>query len=420
MTRGLAGEIQSMNSSMAQKALRVLAIAYRRLEDKPSRISESLEKGMTFLGLIGMIDPPRKEAIEAVQVCKVAGIKPVMITGDHRDTAVAVARELDILGRDEKVLTGRELDEMSDLDLSDAAAETAVFARVTPKHKLRIVKAYKNRGSIVAMTGDGVNDAPAVKEADIGISMGEAGTDVTREASSMVLLDDNFATIVSAVEEGRIIYDNIRKFIRYLLSCNLGEILTMFAASLLGLSIPLLPIQILWVNLVTDGLPAIALGVDPPDHDIMLRPPRHKDESIFSHGLAFKIILRGMLIGICTLAVFIITLKITGGGLMKARTMAFAVIVMSQLIHVFECRSERHSIFEINFLGNLYLVLAVCVSISMLLIAIYVPALQTVFKTVGLIPGDWVEIIFFSGAISLIVNLRTYIKSGSVKKGNKK
>lgn len=413
LTQGLKKTILSCNDLMAQNALRVLAVAYKKLSYRPSKIDiANMEKDLVFIGLMGMIDPPRKEAIEAIDICKIAGIKPVMITGDHRETAVAVARELKLLEKNSKVLTGNEIDRMDDRSLRNMAMDVSVYARVTPKHKLRIVKAYKDNDCVVAMTGDGVNDAPAVKEADIGISMGRTGTDVTKEASSMVLLDDNFATIVAAVEEGRIIYDNIRKFIRYLLSCNLGEVLTMFIASLIGYSTPLLPIQILWVNLVTDGLPAIALGVDPPDNDIMQRPPRQKSESVFSQGLSYKILFRGTLICICTLLIFSITLNLTLGSLEKARTMAFATLVMSQLIHVFECRSERHTIFEIDFFGNIYLILAVVISIAMLFAAIYIPYLQPIFKTEGLNMGEWIEVLFFSGAISLIVNLKTYIKYG--------
>jgi Ca2+-transporting ATPase len=412
----LKNNILSANDNMAKKALRVIAIAYKKLPGIPPTMDASfLEKDLTFLGLMGMIDPPRPEAIKAIELCKASGIKPVMITGDHRETAIAVARELKLIEKENGknfVLTGAELDRLNENELNKAVRETSVFARVTPKHKLNIVKAYKNNGFIVAMTGDGVNDAPAVKEADIGISMGETGTDVTKEASSMILLDDNFATIVAAVEEGRIIYDNIRKFIRYLLSCNLGEVLTMFIASLIGLPIPLMPIQILWVNLVTDGLPAIALGVDPPDNDIMSRAPRGKNESIFSQGLGIKIIIRGILIGVCTLIVFTFNLKYYNGDnvLLRARTMAFATLVMSQLIHVFECRSERHSIFEIKLFSNMYLVLAVMVSIIMLSIVIYIPYLQYIFKTVALTFGDWIEVLFFSGAISLVVSLERYIK----------
>lgn len=416
ITPDIRNTIIRNNDRMARSALRVLAIAYRKLPSMPGKVSvNTIEKDLIFIGLVGMIDPPRKEAVKAIETCKIAGIKPVMITGDHKETAVAVAKQLNLLNDNSKVLTGKDLDLINDKMLNKEVLNASVFARVTPAHKLRIVKAYKNNGLTVAMTGDGVNDAPAVKEADIGVSMGQSGTDVTKEASAMVLLDDNFATIVAAVEEGRAIYDNIRKFIRYLLSCNLGEVLTMFIASLLGYSIPLLPIQILWVNLVTDGLPAIALGVDPPDNDIMKRPARGKGGSIFSHGLSFKILFRGILIGLCTFAIYSINLHLSGGNLIKARTMAFATLVMSQLIHVFECRSERYSIFEIRFFKNKYLIFAVLISITMLSIAIYIPSLQLVFKTVGLLPGDWVEVLFFSGAISLIVNLKTYIKRSTGK-----
>lgn len=415
MNYAIKNNIMHANMNMAKDALRVLAVAYKKLTVLPDKIdSSTAESGLTFLGLIGMIDPPRKEAIRAIEVCRIAGIKPVMITGDHKETAAAIANQLKMYEKGSKVLTGAEIDEMDDKTLTSVLEDISVYARVAPKHKLRIVRAYKKNGHIVAMTGDGVNDAPAVKEADIGISMGQSGTDVTKEASSMILLDDNFATIISAVEEGRIIYANIRKFIRYLLSCNLGEVLTMFLASLLGLPIPLLPIQILWVNLVTDGLPAIALGAEPAESDIMSRPPRGKNESVFSNGLSFKIISRGVLIGLCTLAVFSLNLG-NKGDITKARTMAFAVLVMSQLIHVFECRSENHSIFEINFLGNMYLVLAVLMSVSMLSLAIYFPVLQPIFKTVSLSIGDWIEVMFFSGAISLIVNLKIYIKSEGKK-----
>ncbi|MDI6617621.1 MAG: cation-translocating P-type ATPase [Clostridiales bacterium] len=412
MTQGMKNTIMLYNGKMAKDALRVIAIAYKKLPGMPFKINvQSVERDLTFIGLMGMIDPPRKEAIEAIEICSIAGIKPVMITGDHKDTAIAVAKQLKLMKGEDKVLVGKEIDAMSEKALQKEVRNVSVYARVTPEHKLRIVRAYKKNGYIVAMTGDGVNDAPAVKEADIGVCMGKSGTDVTKEASAMVLLDDNFATIVAAVEEGRVIYDNIRKFIRYLLSCNLGEVLTMFIASLLNFQTPLIPIQILWVNLVTDGLPAIALGVDPPDKNIMLRPPRKKDESIFSHGLSSKIIIRGILIGICTIAIFAITLNITGGNLLKARTMAFAALVMSQLIHVIECRSERYSIFEINIFSNIFLLIAILISTAMLALVIYVPYFQPLFKTVPLNFGDVVAVLFFSGAISLIVSLKTYIKS---------
>ncbi len=285
-----------------------------------------------------------------------------------------------------------------------------VFARVSPNHKLRIVKAFKKRNNIVAMTGDGVNDAPAIKEADIGIAMGISGTDVTKEASSMILMDDNFATIVAAVEEGRVIYDNIRKFIRYLLSCNLGEVLTMFLATLFYLPNPLSPIQILFVNLATDGLPAIALGVDPPDKDIMDQQPREKEESIFARGLWSKIVIRGSLIGICTLLSFMVG-RYYKYDLDTCRTLALTTLVMSQLIHVFECRSERHSIFEIKIFTNPYFVGAVAISMIMVLSILYIPFLPGVFNTVALNIGQWMLVLFFSGIIFIINSVYLLIKS---------
>ncbi len=375
------------NDRMAAGALRVIAVAYKRLGNE-RYTRESLESDLIFAGLAGMIDPPRPEAAEAVMKCKMAGIRPVMITGDHKLTAVAIAKELDIYRDGDNVITGEELDSMDEGSLEEAAANTTVYARVSPKHKLTIVRVLKRLGSIVAMTGDGVNDAPAVKEADIGIAMGRTGTDVTKEASSMMLMDDNFATIVAAIEEGRVIYSNIRKFIRYMLSCNLGEVLTMFLGMLAGLPVPLLPIQILWVNLVTDGLPAVALGFDPPEKDVMRREPRSPDESIFSHGLAGLIIARGIMIGLTTLAVYATLLWHTADvGL--ARTGAFVTLVLSQLIHVFECKSETRNIFQIPLFSNIYLVFAVICSLIMMLCVVYIPVLRNVFKTVPLGLSEW-------------------------------
>ncbi|KEH96929.1 calcium-translocating P-type ATPase, PMCA-type [Clostridium massiliodielmoense] len=390
---------------MSYSALRCIAGAYKDINVSKN----SLEDDLIFVGIAGMKDPPRPEAKDAVLECKMAGIKPVMITGDHKNTAYAIAKELKICKKEDEVLTGEELDKLSEKDLIKRIDKVSVFARVSPKHKLSIVKAFKKKGNIVAMTGDGVNDAPAVKESDIGVSMGISGTDVTKEASSMILLDDNFTTIVSAVEEGRTIYDNIRKFIRYLLSCNLGEVLTMFLSSLFYLETPLLPIQILFVNLATDGLPAIALGVDPADKDIMLRKPRGKDESVFARGLKEKILLRGSLIGVCTIFAFL-SGKYYGMDLKTSRTLALCTLIMSQLIHVFECRSETHSIFEIKLFTNMYLVGAVIVSICMLLCIIYVPFLQGIFHTVPLYLGQWAIIVFFSGFISFINSLYLFFR----------
>jgi len=285
-----------------------------------------------------------------------------------------------------------------------------VYARVSPKHKLRIVKALKNAGHIVAMTGDGVNDAPAVKEADIGISMGITGTDVTKEASSLILGNDDFATIVAAVEEGRIIYDNIRKFIRYLLSCNVGEVLTMFVATIMGLPLPLLPIQILWMNLVTDGLPAMALGLDAGDPDIMDRSPRHPKESIFAHGLIRRIMVRGSIIALATLAIYIAGFFLGGENLKLARTMAFCTIIFCQFFYVFECRSERYSIFQLGLFSNVYLVGAVGLSILMQLAVIYLPFLQDIFQTVPLAWEHWVLIIILSAGTSLLQGFYRTVK----------
>ncbi len=391
--------------SMSYKALRCIACAY-----KVSGIirNDNLESNLIFIGVAGIIDPPRKEVKDAVIKCKIAGIKPIMITGDHKNTAYAIGKELDICKYPNEVITGDELDRLNDKELEKSIDNFKIFARVSPKHKLRIVKAFKHKNQIVAMTGDGVNDAPAIKEADIGIAMGISGTDVTKEAASMILLDDNFATIVAAVEEGRVIYDNIRKFIRYLLSCNLGEVLTMFLASLFYLENPLLPIQILFVNLVTDGLPAIALGVDPADSDIMFEKPREKNESVFSRGLTEKIVIRGCLIGVCTILSFIGG-KYYGMNIETCRTLALGTLVLSQLIHVFECRSEKHSLFEINPFTNLYLIGAVGISVSMLISIVYIPLFQRVFHTIPLNFGQWSIILFFSGIISFINSLYLYL-----------
>lgn len=392
--------------SMSFNALRCIAGAYK---EKNLTRGKSLEDNLIFVGIAGIIDPPRKEVKDAVLKCKMAGIKPVMITGDHKNTAFAIGYDLGICKTQDQVITGDDLDKLTDKQLEKTVDKKVIFARVTPKHKLRIVRAFKSKNKVVAMTGDGVNDAPAVKEADIGICMGISGTDVTKEAASMVLLDDNFTTIVSAVEEGRVIYDNIRKFIRYLLSCNLGEVLTMFLASAFNLAIPLLPIQILMVNLATDGLPAIALGVDPPEGDIMAEKPRIKNESIFARGLTEKILVRGALIGTCTIFSFVVA-QYLGFGLKTARTMALATLVMSQLIHVFECRSENHSIFQINLFSNKYLLGAIAASICMILAIVYIPFLQNVFHTSAMNLIQWGIVIFFSGIIALINSLYLYFK----------
>jgi Ca2+-transporting ATPase len=397
--------IDSMDN-MSKRALRCIAGAYK---ENGVKRDESVEENLIFVGLVGIIDPPRPEVKDAVLRCKMAGIKPVMITGDHRNTAYAIGKSLGIVNTENQVLTGEELERLSDSDLRKQIDNVRIFARVSPAHKLRIVKAFKKKGNIVAMTGDGVNDAPAIKEADIGIAMGISGTDVTKEASSMILMDDNFETIVSAVEEGRTIYDNIRKFIRYLLSCNLGEVLTMFLATLFALPSPMLPIQILFVNLATDGLPAIALGVDPGDPDIMSQKPREKNESIFARGLKEKIMVRGALIGLCTLLSFLVGMYY-GFDIDTCRTMALSTLVMSQLIHVFECRSERHSIFEIKLFTNPYLVGAVAISMLMLCGILYIPFFAGIFHTVPLGIKHWLFVVFFSSIIALVNSVFLLIK----------
>ena len=384
LSSALRREIDGENQRMAESALRVLGFAYKELPAEGGLVPEALarERGLIFAGLAGMMDPPRKEAKEAVSLSRKAGIKTVMITGDHKVTACAVAKELGIWHKGDRVLSGQEISAMDEERLSVVIEGTTVFARVSPSDKLKIVRAFRKRGHIVAMTGDGVNDAPAVKEADIGVSMGVSGTDVTKEASDLILMDDNFATLVAAVKEGRSIYQNIRKFIRYLLSCNIGEVLTMFLGILMGLPVVLLPIHILLINLVTDGLPAIALGLDPPEKGVMDRPPRRASAGIFSGGLLSVILFRGALIGLTTLAVFLHFFR--GEGLETARSAALLTLVFTQLVHVFECKSEEKSLFTINIFNNMKLVFAVIVSAAIALAAVFFPPLQPVFRTVAL------------------------------------
>ncbi len=378
---------------MAADALRTIAVAGKPLAAyRQGMPREEAEQELVFLGFLGLIDPPRPRIYEAIASCRRAGIRVVMITGDHRQTATAIARQLNILFPGGSVVTGSELDNMSERELAQRIENIQVYARVKPEHKLRIVRCLKSKGHIVAMTGDGVNDAPAVKEADIGIAMGITGTEVTKEAASLVLVDDNFNTIVAAVEEGRGIYENIRKFVRFLLGCNLGEILAMLLAMLGGLPLPLRPLQILWVNLVTDGLPAMALGVDPSGEETMRRPPRSPSEGVFARGLWAKILTRGLLIGGTTTAVFAFSFS-GSAGLLYAQTMAIATLVTTQLLHVFECRSEHLPFWEIKLKENMFLLISVLISFLLLLLVIYHPSLQPVFKTVSLYGKDWALIL---------------------------
>jgi Ca2+-transporting ATPase len=373
------------NDALARQAMRVLAVAYRDLAslpegDNPGRFEEEL----TFAGLIAMIDPPREEARAAIAECTRSGIRTVMITGDHRNTAVAIAEKLGFFSEGSLALSGSDLDALGEEAFRREVGRIPVYARVSPEHKLRIVRAWRARGDIVAMTGDGVNDAPALKESDIGVAMGITGTDVTKEVADMVITDDNFASIVAAVEEGRGIYDNILKFIQYLLSCNTGEILVMFVPSLVGLPIPLLPIQILWVNLVTDGLPALALGMDPPDPKLMERHPRLPAEAVITRRRGCRILLQGSFIAVCSLAVFVYFLMAEGGGIERARTGTFIVLAVSQLFHSYNCRSETESIFRLGLFTNSKLVLATLLSFLLVMAVVYVPFLSRVFKTVPL------------------------------------
>ncbi len=403
----LKNAIDSSVEHLASMALRTIAIAFKPIQEQTVILNErDAEKGLTFVGIQGMIDPPRPEVKQAIKECREAGIKTIMITGDHAITARSIAGQLGIFRGKEKVMEGAELNNLSLDALEGVVEDVAVFARVSPEHKLKIVKALQNRGHIVAMTGDGVNDAPAIKSADIGISMGITGTDVAKEASSLILLDDNFATIKAAINEGRNIYENIRKFVRYLLASNVGEILVMLFAMLLSLPLPLVPIQILWVNLVTDGLPAMALGLDKPEDDVMRRKPRHPKEGIFARRLGWKVISRGFLIGIVTLLAFLTIYHKNPENLAYAQTVAFATLVLTQLIHVFDCRSEE-SIFSRNPFGNMYLVWAVISSLLLMLLAIYVPALQPIFHTIPIEPKDWMLIIGLS-------SVPTFLLAGSL------
>lgn len=396
MTEKERSSILEANESMAKQALRVLSLAYREIPVGTEKFSEDLEHDMIFIGLVGMIDPPREEAKTAVKLCAEAGIKTVMITGDNKYTAMAVARELGILDND-RVLTGGELEKMSGEEFDKIVEEVSVYARTSPADKMRIVKALKKKGHIVAVTGDGVNDAPALKASDIGVAMGITGTEATKEAADMILLDDNFATLVSAVERGRIIYTNIKKFLAYLLSSNVGELLLLLSAGLLGLPFPLITIQILWINLVTDGLPAIALGVDPPEPDTMKHPPRRPDESVFTPYVKNIILTVSILMTVTLIPLFYLyDPTFEDSGLLKARTVVFTSIVMFEMFNAFNCRSERHSILYVGPFKNPYLLVAVASSILLQLAVIYLPTLQPYFGTVPLDLTDWLAIIAVS------------------------
>lgn len=402
-------EILEINDRMAEDGFRILAVAIRMWDDLPlDMTSENLENRLVFLGLIGMIDPPREEVKESVNLCKVAGIKPVMITGDYPLTAKAIARRLNIIEDDStSIITGKELAELSMEEFENKVEKIRVYARVSPEHKLKIVKALQDKGQFVAMTGDGVNDAPALKRADIGIAMGITGTDVAKEVAHMILLDDNFATIVKAVKEGRKIFDNIRKFIKYTMTSNSGEIWTIFLAPFLGLPIPLLPIHILWINLVTDGLPGLALAVEPPDKDIMRRPPRHPRESIFAHGLGMHIIWVGLLMGFVCIFTQAWSIKT---GFAHWQTMVFTVLCLSQMGHVLAIRSEKDSLFSIGLLSNRPLLGAIILTFVLQMMTIYVPVLNSVFKTEPLTVGELTITLMLSSIVFFAVEIEKFWK----------
>jgi len=394
-------QILEINHEMASQALRVLAFAFKLENELPKDPKpEEVEKDMIFVGLVGMIDPARPEAKEAIEICKQAGIRPVMITGDYKDTAEAIARDLGMLDETSKVLTGTDLDAMSDEELVAVADQVSVYARVSPVHKLRIVEAIKQNNHIVAMTGDGVNDAPALKKADIGVAMGITGTDVAKETADMILTDDNFASIVAAVEEGRVIYANIRKFIFFLLSCNIAEILIIFVAMLVGLPIPLKPIQLLWLNLLTDAFPALALGMEAKEPDIMEKPPRNPNEPIMDHRMKVQIAIQSIFMTMAVLGVFTFALN-TSSNLQVAQTYAFATLIFSELLRAYTSRSETLSVFKIGVFSNKYMVGGTFISFLLLLLVIYVPALREIFDTVELSIYDW-DIIVLFGMIPFI------------------
>ena len=438
--------IQNINEKMAKEALRVLAMGYKELDHMPSdEEMKNIESDLIYVGMVGMIDPPREEAKVAVAKCKTAGIKTVMITGDHKITATAIAKSLGILENESEAITGAELEEMSDEDLAKNIRKYSVYARVSPEHKVRIVRAWQKNGEIVAMTGDGVNDAPALKTADIGCAMGMVGTDVAKEAADVILSDDHFATVVSAVEVGRRIYDNILKAIQFLLSSNVGEIIVLFVAILItpllskafGIDIkliePLLPIHILWVNLVTDSLPALALAVDPAEKDVMTRKPLKPGKGIFTKGMTWRIVYQGIMIGLITLAAFCIGLATPESSLPEVynnegvrlsneevkveigQTMAFTVLALSELVHVFNIRNNKKSIFKTGIFNNSKLILAIAVSAALMFVILLIPSLRQIFSIPVLPLGNIIETILLVLAPLAIVELFKLFKINTIK-----
>ncbi len=432
-------KIKEHNENMAKEALRVLACAYREIDNIPTdEEMKNIEKDLTFIGLVGMIDPPREEAKKAVEKCKTAGIKTVMITGDHKITATAIAKKLGILEKEEEAITGLELEKMSDEELEKKVRQYSVYARVSPEHKVRIVRAWQKNGEIVAMTGDGVNDSPALKTSDIGCAMGVVGTDVAKEAADVILTDDNFATIVSAVEEGRRIYDNILKVIQFLLSSNIGEIVVLFMATLftplfakwfgitdIGHLEILLPIHILWINLVTDSLPALALAFDPANRDIMNRKPAKPGKGVFTRGMTWRVIYQGIMIGLLTLSAFVIGLATTNTAIdgltldeskiEVGQTMAFATLALSELVHVFNVRNNKESIFKTNIFNNSKLIWAVLASAALMLIILMIPFLRNIFSIPVLPTENILELIGLIVSPIIIVEIFKLFKINTAK-----
>ncbi len=434
-----AETIDKYNDVMAEDALRVLAMAYKEIDHKPSKEEmENIEKDLTYIGMVGMIDPPREEVKAAVEKCKTAGIKTVMITGDHKTTAVAIAKQLGILEGDEEAVTGSDLEKMSQEELEKRVKNIRVYARVSPEHKVRIVKAWQANGEVVAMTGDGVNDAPALKTADIGCAMGMVGTDVAKEAADVILTDDNFATVVSAVEEGRRIYDNILKAIQFLLSSNVGEVVVLFFAILItpllaqkfnipiNLIEPLLPIHILWINLVTDSLPALALAFDPANKNVMNRKPIKSNTGIFTKGMSWRIVYQGIMIGLLTLVAFIIGLSTENPPVIEgltpeevkveiAQTMTFMVLAFAELVHVFNIRNNKESIFKTGIGGNKKLFWAIGASALLMIVILAVPALRTIFSIPVLPMENIVETILLILSPIVIVEIFKLLKINGTK-----
>lgn len=406
--------IREANVRMASKALRVLAFAYSDIEAMPAeQTPELVERGLTFIGLVGMIDPPRPEVIDAVAECRTAGIKPVMITGDHQITATAIAREIGIAEEGDLSFNGTDLENMSDDELFEVVPKSSVYARVAPEHKVRIVKAWQKHGAVVAMTGDGVNDAPALKTASIGVAMGITGTEVSKGAADVILTDDNFATIVQAVREGRRIYDNIVKAIQYLLSTNIGEVVLILIATIFNLGTPLLPIQLLWINLVTDSLPALGISLDPEDKDVMNRKPMDSDKGFFTKGFIWRICYQGVMVGLIGLAAYLVGNR--DGGQALGRTMAFLSICMAQLVHIRNLHSSTRPSWLSSPLKNTKLIWAILISYALILTVYFVPFLRDVFHLVVLDSKHWLMVIGMMLVPMVVVNLFKLLKINTIK-----